>query len=127
MWLREDITKREIASIYRSDLTLVISPYEMQLLRTVVNIDEAIMMLLPFMIGEISDEMKEGAFFEDRQHFMFVGNGKHAPNIDAIVWLKDEIWPLIRKGLPLAELHVYGAYLPEKVNQMHSGLGWIFD
>ncbi|MGB5275180.1 MAG: glycosyltransferase [Flavobacteriaceae bacterium] len=120
MWLREDITKREIASIYRSDLSLVISPYEMQLLRTVVNIDAALMMLLPFMIAEIPEELKKGALFEDRQHFMFVGNGKHAPNIDAIVWLKDEIWPLIRKGLPLAELHIHGAYLPEKVNQMHS-------
>ncbi|MGB5371293.1 MAG: glycosyltransferase [Flavobacteriaceae bacterium] len=120
MWLREDITKREIASIYRSDLTLVISPYEKQLLETVVNIDAKLLMLLPFMIGEISDEMKKRALFEDRQHFMFVGNGKHNPNIDAIIWLKDEIWPLIRKGLPLAELHIYGAYLPEKVNQMHS-------
>lgn len=119
MWLLEDITKREIASIYRSDLTLVISPYEKQLLETVANIDAKLLILLPFLIGEISCEMKKGALFEDRQHFMFVGNGKHTPNIDAIVWLKEEIWPLIRKGLPLAELHIYGAYLPEKVNQMH--------
>ncbi len=120
MWLREDITKREIASIYRSDLTLVISPYEMLLLESVVNIDAELIMLLPFMIGEIPDDMKKGTLFEDRQHFMFIGNGKHAPNLDAIEWLKDEIWPLIRKGLPLADLHVYGAYLPEKVNQMHA-------
>jgi glycosyltransferase involved in cell wall biosynthesis len=120
MWLREDITKREIASIYRSDLTLVISPYEMQLMESVVKIDVKLLMLLPFMIGAIPEEMKQGALFEDRQHFMFIGNGKHAPNLDAIEWLKDEIWPLIRKGLPLAELHIYGAYLPEKVNQLHS-------
>jgi hypothetical protein len=120
MWLREAITKREIASIYRSDLTLVISPYEMQLLGSVVNIAAGLMMLLPFMVGKITDKRKKGTLFEDRQHFMFIGNGKHAPNIDAIEWLKDGIWPLVRKGLPLAELHIYGAYMPEKVIRMHS-------
>ena len=31
-WLKNDITKREIASIYRSDITLIISSYEMYLL-----------------------------------------------------------------------------------------------
>lgn len=119
MWLKEDITKREIASMYRSDLTLVISPHEMHLLRTVFKIEEGLLMLLPFMIDLNSENGKAGRPFEERHHFMFVGNGKHAPNVDAVIWLKEEIWPLIRKKLPKAELHIFGAYMPEKINQMH--------
>ena len=57
--------------------------------------------------------------FADRKDFICIGNGKHAPNVDAIVWLKKEIWPLMRKQLPEANLNIYGAYLPEHVRQMH--------
>ena len=41
------------------------------------------------------------------------------PNIDAIRWLKNEIWPLVRKQLPTVNLRIYGAYLPESILQLH--------
>ncbi len=34
--------------------------------------------------------------------------------------LKTDIWPLIRKQLPEAEMHVYGAYTTEKAKSLHS-------
>ncbi len=119
-WLGHDITKREIASIYRSDLSLIISSYEMQLLIKELAIDLAICMHLPFMLASISAEQATlWKSFEVRKDFMCIGNGKHAPNRDAIVYLKKEIWPLIRKQLPEANVHIYGAYLPEYILQMH--------
>ena len=121
LWLQNDSTKREIASIYRSDLSLIISSYEMELLTDVIHMDESLLLHLPFMLNKITEKDVEAwPGFEDRQDFLCIGNGKHAPNIDAIVWLKKEIWPLIRKGLPKANLNVYGAYLPEHVKQMHN-------
>ena len=50
---------------------------------------------------------------------MSIGNFLHTPNWDATLQLK-HIWPLIRKELPKAELHVYGAYPSEKVQQLHN-------
>ena len=36
---------------------------------------------------------------------------RHPPNLDSVKWLKDNIWPLLRKKVPEGtELHVYGAY-----------------
>ena len=66
------------------------------------------------------DTKKKLPKFKEREHFISIGNLLHAPNYDAILFLKENIWPLIRKKLPKAEVHVYGAYTSEKVNQLNN-------
>ena len=118
-WLADDNTKREIASIYRCDLSLIISSYELELLTEVVKIDKRLLLLLPFMVPEITSETMWTPF-EDRKDFVFIGGGKHAPNLDAITTLKTIIWPLLRRQVPDARLHVYGAYLPQQMLDMNN-------
>jgi glycosyltransferase involved in cell wall biosynthesis len=55
-----------------------------------------------------------------RNHFISIGNFLHEPNWNAVLYLKEEIWPLIRKQIPKAELHIYGAYSSQKVEQLHN-------
>lgn len=117
-WIADDKTKREIASIYRCDLSLIISSFELELLTNVIKIDKSLFLLLPFMVDEITNNTKWKTF-EDRNGFIFIGGGKHAPNIDAIKLLKTTIWPLIHAQLPEAKLNIYGAYLPQQVLEMH--------
>ena len=113
--------KREIASIYRCDLSLIISEYEMEVLKTTFKVDNALLHYLPFMLGLISEEAQNAWLsFEERQHFVTIGNILHPPNWDAVQYLKSTIWPLIRKQLPEAEMHIYGAYTQEKHRQLHS-------
>lgn len=116
LWLQSDMAKREVASIYRCDLSLIISSFEMDLLTAVIKMDESLLLHLPFQLESIE---KESTPFTARKGFICMGNGKHAPNMDAVVWLKTEIWPLIRKVIPKAELHIHGAYLPAHIKQMH--------
>ncbi|WP_300025545.1 glycosyltransferase [uncultured Maribacter sp.] len=118
-WLADDKTKREIASIYRCDLSLIISSYEMELLTEVLKIDKSLLLLLPFMVNEIGNDTSWKTF-EQRQDFIFIGGGKHAPNIDAVKCLKSIIWPLVHKQLPEATMHIYGAYLPQQLLEMHN-------
>ncbi|MEP3380870.1 MAG: glycosyltransferase family 4 protein, partial [Maribacter dokdonensis] len=118
-WLADDKTKREIASIYRCDLSLIISSYEMELLTEVLKIDKSLLLLLPFMVNEIGNDTV-WKIFEQRQDFIFIGGGKHAPNIDAVKCLKSMIWPLVHKQLPEATMHIYGAYLPQQLLEMHN-------
>ena len=120
-WLQSDITKREIASIYRCDLSLIISTYEMELLLNEVKMDKSLLLQLPFQLDKI-DNTKIATWpnLNTRKDFICIGNGKHSPNIDAIVWLKNEIWPLIRSSLPKVDLHIYGGYLPAHIRQMHN-------
>jgi len=119
-WQQADSTKREIASIYRSDLSLIISSFEMELLQNTLKIDSDLLLHLPFLLDGITRSESDALpTFEKRADFLCIGNGKHSPNVDAIVWLKKEIWPLIKKALPETKLNIYGAYLPEYVNQMN--------
>jgi len=118
-WLQDDKTKREVASIYRSDISLIISSFEMKLLQEVVRMDENLLLHLPFMVDE-KDTLPELPTFEKRSDFIFIGGGKHVPNVDAIVHLKQHIWPKIRIDLPDVNLHIYGAYLPQRINEMHN-------
>ena len=118
--LESDIAKREVASILRCDLSLIISSYEMQLLKEVFKIDERLLLHLPFLLEAIDEKQKKGWLsFEERKHFVFIGNFFHAPNVDAVLQLKTKIWQQIRKQLPKAELHIYGAYATQQINQLH--------
>jgi glycosyltransferase involved in cell wall biosynthesis len=115
--LFSDVAKREIASMYRCDLTLMISTYEMELLQNVFKVPKALLHYLPFLLPPVLEEFVP---FEERAHFISIGNFLHAPNWDATLQLKTQIWPEIRKAIPDAQLHVYGAYASEKVLQLHN-------
>lgn len=121
LWLQHGLTKREIASVYRSDLSLIISSYEMELLESVIAEHKSLLLHLPFMIDTLNESVTEKwKPFENRKDFMFIGFGGHAPNVDAILYLKTEIWPLIRQKLPEVKVNIYGGNLPEKVHQMNN-------
>jgi glycosyltransferase involved in cell wall biosynthesis len=119
--LINDITKREIASIYRCDLSLIISKYEMNLLTKTFKINKSILIYIPFLLDKLNPEkIRSYPNFKNRQHFISIGNFKHEPNWTAVLNLKTEIWPKIRKELPNAQLHIYGAYCTDKVFQLHN-------
>ncbi|MCK8479422.1 glycosyltransferase [Psychroserpens algicola] len=120
-YLFNDTAKREIASIYRCDLSLIISTAEMKLLKETFNMDDSLLLYVPFLVDEIS-EVQKNTFpqFEVRQHFITIGNFLHEPNYDALLYLKHSLWKQIRAQLPDAELHNYGAYASQKVNQLHN-------
>ncbi|WP_432671950.1 glycosyltransferase family 4 protein [Flavobacterium sp. SM2513] len=113
--LSEDLTKREIASILRSDLTLMVSEFEMKLLNDFFKIDSSLLFYLPIVFSDEQINYSSSIPFDERVDFMFIGNFWHEPNWDAVLYLKKEIWPLIRKELPKAKLKIYGAYPSQKV------------
>jgi O-antigen biosynthesis protein len=115
--LKSDSAIREIAAILRSDLSLMISSFEMELLQRVFNVAAELLHYLPLMVD--ADKKLILKSFTDRQHFVSIGNFHHAPNLDSVKYLKAEIWPLIRKQLPKAELYVYGAYPTQQVLEMN--------
>ncbi|WP_213608365.1 glycosyltransferase [Pseudoalteromonas sp.] len=116
--LLSDIAKREIAAILRCDLSLIISSFEMGLLHEVFNVDTDLLHHLPFMV-DLNTLPQTTNTFEQRQHFMTIGNFRHAPNWDAVLYLQ-QIWPLIRKQLPDAQLHIYGSYPPPKATALNN-------
>lgn len=118
--LVEDVAKREIASILRCDISLLIAEYEMELLQSVFKIDSNLLYYLPLLLEPINDSTIQNLpSFEERNNVVFIGNFLHEPNWNAVQYLKETIWPLIRKQMPEAVLHIYGAYPSQKVLQLH--------
>ncbi|MGM5470937.1 glycosyltransferase [Flavobacteriaceae bacterium LMO-SS05] len=120
-YLFNETAKRELASIYRCDVSLMISEAEIEILEQQFKMDEQLLLYVPFMLNEISEkEISQLPVFEERQHFITIGNFLHEPNYNSVLYLKETIWPLIRQQLPKTELHIYGAYAPQKVTQLHN-------
>ncbi len=128
--LFSDTAKRELASIYRCDISLIISEFEMNLLQDTFQIPSSILYYLPFLINEPDSKFTP---YEDRKHFITIVNLLHAPNLDSVLYLKKEIWPAIKKQLPQAELHIYGNYAPQQIQELHTKKegflikGWVSD
>jgi O-antigen biosynthesis protein len=133
---QQDLAQREIASIYRCDLSIMISDFEISLLVEQFKVPPELLHLCPLML-DLSPSPHPGLEsrpeLSRRQHFISIGNFRHAPNWDAVLWLKHRVWPLIRARLPQAELHVFGAYPPPKATALHQPKqgflvkGWVDD
>ena len=112
-----DLAQREIAAIYRSDISLMISDVEIDLLVDQFKLPVTLLHWCPLMLDGTPSSARP---FEERAHFLSIGNFRHAPNWDAVLWMKNTIWPLIRQQLPSAQLHIYGAYTPPKATALHN-------
>ncbi|MHC8305705.1 glycosyltransferase family 4 protein [Pseudomonas sp. PB3P13] len=112
-----DLAKREIAAIYRCDLNLMISQVEIELLVEQFKVPRDLLHGCPLMVDLPTTAP---ASFESRAHFLSIGNFRHAPNWDAVLWMKTTLWPMIREQLPNAQLHIYGAYTPPKATALHN-------
>lgn len=117
--LFNDTALREIAAIARCDLTLMVSPVEIDVLVERFQMPEFLLHHTPFMLTPLPDETTLVPY-SARQHVAMIGNFLHAPNWDATQWLRTQ-WPQWRHKFPVGtEVHVYGSYASEKVQQLHS-------
>ena len=111
-----DVFVREIASILRCDLSLIISEFEYNLLINEFKINPDLLFHIPFLTEKFE---KSKTPFEDRKHFVSIGNFLHEPNWQTVLKLK-QVWKSIKKKLLEAELHIYGAYTSQKVLELHN-------
>jgi glycosyltransferase involved in cell wall biosynthesis len=117
---------REIASMWRCDINLIISRAERELLQTYYGLPESILHYCPFLISNTDTVENPTIELNERRDFVFIGNYRHAPNWDAVQLLAQHIWPLIHAQLPQAKCYIYGAYTPEKAQQFHQPKQGIF-
>lgn len=120
--LYNEITIREIASVLRCDLSLIISEFELNLLKEKFHISSDLLYYLPFLedLSQIRHENWEAKSFSERKDFVFIGNFLHEPNWQTVLHLKKNIWPKINAKLPEAKLNIYGAYPSQKVFDLHN-------
>jgi glycosyltransferase involved in cell wall biosynthesis len=113
--LFSDVAKREIASILRCDLSLMVSEFEMELVQKQFKVSKELLYYLPI----FAEKVETIPTFKERNDFVFIGNFLHEPNWDCVKYLSEVIWPLVHLKLPDAKLLVYGAYPSQKVLELH--------
>jgi O-antigen biosynthesis protein len=113
--LFSDVAKREIASILRCDIALMVSEYEVELLENQFKISKDLLYYLPI----FAEKLDEIPTYSERNDFVFIGNFLHEPNWDCVKYLSDVIWPILHLKLPEAKMLIYGAYPSQKVLQLH--------
>ncbi len=120
----QDMALREVAAIFRCDVSLMISEFEMELLQRYFSVPAQLLFYCPF-LSQPETDFTSLPDFSHRQHFIAIGNFRHEPNWDSVLWLKHQLWPMLRAqlatiGVPQVELHIYGAYPPPKATQLHN-------
>ena len=127
--LHSELALREIAAIYRCDVTLTISSAEMSVLQHHFAIAPSLLCYCPLLL-ETRPTQHLG--FAQRQDLCFIGNFRHEPNWQTVLKLK-QLWPEIRRQLPGVSLQIWGAYPPPKATALQNAAqgfyvrGWADD
>ena len=82
---------RMIASV---DCTIVHTSVEATIIRQDLQVENIIE--FPYIAEVHSSEISFGS----RHDLMFLGGFRHTPNIDAVIWFIEEIWPELMQNLP---------------------------
>ena len=115
--LLTDDFRRELAAIYRCDLTLLVSDFEYEWLQTRGRVPEELLLLSRWSVTSRWDLAAQAV----REGFAWIGNFRHPPNLDGLFWFAREIWPRVRILVgPQAKVRIYGAYPPRAVMQLHA-------
>jgi GT2 family glycosyltransferase/glycosyltransferase involved in cell wall biosynthesis len=95
--------------IDQADETWVVSSVERQLLQE-ARPDNAIEI-----VSNIVEVSGSNTPFGLRRDFLFIGGFQHTPNIDAVIFFLEEIYPLVKERLPDAKFYIIGDKAPPEV------------
>ena len=106
-WVR--MQSKELKAAHEADLTVTITDAEREILQ---QQDVGELAVIPNIhqpyIGEKPD-------FEQRHGLLFIGSYNHPPNIDAVIWLCQEIMPLVWQQIPDLTVTLLGSNTTEEV------------
>lgn len=103
--------KMELDLASNSHVTLVVSPIEKSLLEKegIVNVE---------ILSNIHALPVSSSSLRGRKDLMFIGGFVHPPNVDAIMWFVNSIWPRIKKILPDMKFYIVGSNPPRRIKAL---------
>ena len=107
----------ELQLIRQADTTLVVSPVEQALLAK--DAPSARVEVL----SNLHQVAPVGPSFAARKDLLFVGGFRHPPNVDAVTWFAEQVFPAVREALPDVAFHCIGSDVPEEVAALASVAG----
>jgi len=108
---KAEITKRqEIGLAEKCDVTIVHSVAEAYLLRQ--DAPETPLLSLPLLFENMPGPLRQ---FNQRDGAVFIGGFNHQPNVDAVLYFIEDIFPGVRSLIPDFKLHIVGSNPPDEI------------
>lgn len=104
----QEMRSLEIDLMRKSDHTILVSESELDLINSLDPSIQASVVPIP------RDIPGRKGSFETRRDILFIGGYSHIPNIDAVHYFVNEIWPLISKQLPGVNFVIAGSNMPKE-------------
>jgi glycosyltransferase involved in cell wall biosynthesis len=125
MALANKTKQNELAAVRLAAHTLVVSDWEKSLLEQ--EVPGAKVSVAPVLVPpQVSITPQQ-----ERKALVFVGNFSHTPNVSAIRWFLDEVWPLLDPMLANEGIDIVGQNPPEWLVLLNSPSirvrGWVPD
>jgi GT2 family glycosyltransferase/glycosyltransferase involved in cell wall biosynthesis len=108
----ERTRRRELDLIARSDATLVVSDVERTLLATDAPAARV------EVLSNLHRIAGPGLPFAQRRDLVFVGGFRHPPNVDAVRWFVEHVFPHVRARLPDVQFHCIGGHVPDEIRAL---------
>lgn len=107
----------ELDNCKKADKVIVISDKDKDALKFYFNEESKIVT-----IGNVHQYIKNENFlpFEKRNDLLFIGGFDHKPNVDAVLYLYEEIMPLLWKSVPDIKILIIGSNPPESILKLDS-------
>lgn len=100
----------------RVDVVCMFSSVETEMVRTMEpSVETAVVPLYILDPGEMKS-IDYNAW--ERRDVMFIGGFGHKPNMDAVIWFVNKVWPLVRKSLPDLVFNIVGSNPPENIKNL---------
>ena len=107
------LREQELELIDKCDLTILLSNEELYTVRELRK--EAPLTVLPVVFREIPGAAQG---YEQRRDILFIGSFPHKPNIDAVVYFAESIFPIVKRQIPEISFKVIGANPPEEIRRL---------
>lgn len=112
--LAEYRRREELSLIGMANITLVVSPLEQKLLKTLAP-DKDVRVL-----SNIYHIPGSKVTFNERRNIFFIGSFSHPPNADAVMWFCRDIFPLILNKQPEIIFFIIGSDPPAEIRALAS-------
>ena len=112
---------REVAMMRAADRVVLVSPAELPFIRH--ELPDVPVSIFPALYAPVTNEP---AGFSTRRDIFFLGGFKHSPNVNAVTWFAENVWPLVHEALPDVIFNIVGAEVPPSVLDLAQapGIGW---
>ena len=108
----EQTKLKELGVAKQCDITLVVSPYEKQVLAEEIPEQQV------EILSNIHTVYGSQKSFSERRDILFIGGYQHTPNVDAVRWFCENMFPQIHKAIPDLKFHIIGSKAPPEVEAL---------